>query len=443
MCASLLLLASCDYNEDNFPGFDDDPITDVIYYEGEFTGKYPAEGYFNLIQGNEEVGKAAIESALVSMLKTTYPYCDKGSSAKITVKVASLLPSQEKEPVYAVSYTLLKDDYDAMGSDKNQPGQYDNFSKSINPNDFLPAFCATKYADKAEGTIVKITYLFYVSKTEQYNQSKYYKKGASGWTEESLISYIPDKKYTLVNADYAIMGTGEGEPGAANEFATADKADACLIVFLKNKYAYVATDGMTVEVTYKLAGKNTSKIYRYYGDAWGIYNPKESVIISIADRITVMKFDGKGWKLANLISKVTKQTMVKADYTSLFEWVKANKSAGFLSTQGKDEEYYTGSSSAYGNINNNYSTWSKYYNVDGYLNGLENDEIQAVMDKQLAEVIATVLLPAWITKPDPDISYTVIHKIYGGRGSGDYAMSFYYNAEDNVYTWDEMIPIMQ
>lgn len=47
--ATALLWAGCDYNEDNFPGFDDNPLTDVIHYEGDFTGKYPSEGYFSLV----------------------------------------------------------------------------------------------------------------------------------------------------------------------------------------------------------------------------------------------------------------------------------------------------------------------------------------------------------------------------------------------------------
>ena len=41
LCAASFLMTACDYNEDNFPGFDQEPLTDVVYYEGEFTGKYP------------------------------------------------------------------------------------------------------------------------------------------------------------------------------------------------------------------------------------------------------------------------------------------------------------------------------------------------------------------------------------------------------------------
>ena len=46
LCASLLFFTGCDYNEDNFEGFDDNPIGNVTQYEGEFTGTYPSDGYF-------------------------------------------------------------------------------------------------------------------------------------------------------------------------------------------------------------------------------------------------------------------------------------------------------------------------------------------------------------------------------------------------------------
>lgn len=108
LCAASFLMTACDYNEDNFPGFDQEPLTDVVYYEGEFTGKYPTEGYFSLVQGDEESGKATIEKALIEMLKDTYPYCDKGSSAKIKVKVADVMPSQEKEPAYEDAYEFSR-----------------------------------------------------------------------------------------------------------------------------------------------------------------------------------------------------------------------------------------------------------------------------------------------------------------------------------------------
>lgn len=444
LCAASFLMTACDYNEDNFPGFDQEPLTDVVYYEGEFTGKYPTEGYFSLVQGDEESGKATIEKALIEMLKDTYPYCDKGSSAKIKVKVADVMPSQEKEPAYEDAYELSTADYDAMGTGKNEPGEgeHDNFSYRIDPNDYLPDFCAGKYADKAEGFICKIIYKYYSNRVTT-TQAKYYKKGADGWTEEPLIPYDADKKLPLEEQDYDAMGIEAGEPGANDTFVSDEQADAYLPIFLQNKYTYVAKEGLTVEVTYKVSGKEKKTIYRYNGFAWEVYNPKASIVVSVTERITVMKFDGKEWKLSNLISDIKELSLTNAEYTKLVEWVKENKPE-FMSTQNTTSEYYFGADTKNNNINNKYSTWTQYYNVDGYLNDLKDEEIQVIMDERLAkEAFPLILLPDMVDNPDPDISYTVIYKIYGGRGNGNYAMSFYYSKEDNAYTWDEMAPVMQ
>lgn len=439
LCAASFLMTACDYNEDNFPGFDQEPLTDVVYYEGEFTGKYPTEGYFSLVQGDEESGKATIEKALIEMLEDTYPYCDKGSSAKIKVKVADVMPSQEKEPAYEDAYELSTA---AMGTGKNEPGEHDNFSYRIDPNDYLPDFCAGKYADKAEGFICKIIYKYYSNRVTT-TQAKYYKKGADGWTEEPLIPYDADKKLPLEEQDYDAMGIEAGEPGANDTFVSDEQADAYLPIFLQNKYTYVAKEGLTVEVTYKVSGKEKKTIYRYNGSAWEVYNPKASIVVSVTERITVMKFDGKEWKLSNLISDIKELSLTNAEYTKLVEWVKENKPE-FMSTQNTTSEYYFGADTKNNNINNKYSTWTQYYNVDGYLNDLKDEEIQVIMDERLAkEAFPLILLPDMVDNPDPDISYTVIYKIYGGRGNGNYAMSFYYSKEDNAYTWDEMAPVMQ
>ena len=239
------------------------------------------------------------------------------------------------------------------------------------------------------------------------------------------------------------MGIEAGEPGANDTFVSDEQADAYLPIFLQNKYTYVAKEGLTVEVTYKVSGKEKKTIYRYNGSAWEVYNPKASIVVSVTERITVMKFDGKEWKLSNLISDIKELSLTNAEYTKLVEWVKENKPE-FMSTQNTTSKYYFGADTKNNNINNKYSTWTQYYNVDGYLNDLKDEEIQAIMDERLAkEAFPLILLPDMVNNPDPDISYTVIYKIYGGRGNGNYAMSFYYSKEDNAYTWDEMAPVMQ
>ena len=116
-----------------------------------------------------------------------------------------------------------------------------------------------------------------------------------------------------------------------------------------------------------------------------------------------------------------------------------------MSTQNTTSEYYFGADCGKNNnINNKYSTCAQYYNVDGYLDNLKDEEIQTIMDERLAkEAFPIILLPDMVANPDPDTSYTVIYKVYSGRGNGNYALSFYYSKVDNTYTWDEMTPVMQ
>lgn len=448
MIVSLLVLASCDYNEDNFEGFDNNPVTDVIYYEGEFTGKYPTEGYFSITQGKEEEGKKTIETALTTVLSSTYPYCDKGSSAKIRVKIADVLPSQLNDPETTDSYKLQDADYESMGTEKGQPGKYHNFDSKMDINSYLIPFCSAKYPNASEGDIVKITYAYYANSTTT-DQSKFYKKVAGSWVEEAP-TFDPDKHYTLIQADYDVMGTDAGEPGENDRFVGSDdETNAFLSIFLKNKYAYVQKDGMTAELTYQVensSGKEVSKttIFRFNGTDWKVYNPKAEIVLSVVERITVMKKGDEGWSLTNLISGTETVTLAADDYKVLVEWVKENKPE-YMSTQNSTSEYYFGAATgSYNQINNVYNTWTKYYNVGGYLNDLDNDEIQAIMDSRLAnEALAVILLPKMISNPNPDLAYEVVYNVYGGRGRGDYSMSFYYNKGDNKFEWDEMAPRMK
>lgn len=421
--AMMLLWASCDYNEDNFPGFDDNPVTDVVQFEGEFTGDYPSEGYFT--------DKAALQTALNSMLKTQLPYCDKGSSAKVEVLFGDI--TKDYDVVVAdEEYTLTDADYDAMGTESGQPGKYNNFDSKMDVDAYLTEFCEGKYTNLATGKIVNITYKFYASGATT-ELVKSYKKTNSGW--EAFSSFTPDKKYTLTDEDYDAMGTASGEPGRYNNFDSNMDVNFYMGIFLKGKFAYAAK-GTTCEVTYKYYSNKTTTdekaVYKYDGSYWSAYDPFAE-ILTVSTKIAELNYDGAAWQLMRLLGGTKTITFAEADYQALVDWVAANKPA-FLSTQNaSQEEYYFGASSAYGNINNNYNTWKKYYNVDGYLDNKTDEEVQEIMDERIAYGIAEVLLPSWISNVDSGTSYVVVYNVYGGRGKGNYAMSFMYNEETGKF----------
>ena len=76
--ATILMFAACNYNEDNFPGFDDNPLEEIAQYEGDFTGSYPENGYFTVNKnGNDYViaseDAEAFQSSMNDMMKELYP----------------------------------------------------------------------------------------------------------------------------------------------------------------------------------------------------------------------------------------------------------------------------------------------------------------------------------------------------------------------------------
>lgn len=443
--ATALLLTGCDYNEDNFPGYlDKTNVTQVVSYEGDFTGSYPIDGYFTLRKTNEaaeDEDRATIEEALIGMLEDMYPYCDNGSSAKITVKIATVNPGVE-EPEVADDYTLQDADYEALGE---EPAGHHNFAYYMDVNAYLVQFCNMKYPDATVGTVVKLTYAYYGNYTTT-DISVFYQKTAGSW--EEFINFQPDESYKLVDADYEYFGTEYGEPGRYHNFdanMSEEQINFYLASVAERKFGYLQ-EGSAITLTYAYySGGSTSDqtaTLKKESTGWVNFDPSASVT-TVSDMITVLKFEDGNWKLTNLISGVERYTMGNAEYTILADWVNENKPE-FMSTQDRYEEYYFGSSPSYGNINNRYSTWVNYYNVDGYLDGLSDAEIQAIMDERLAnEGIAALVLPAIVSDPNPDYSYEVTYTVYGGRGNGDYAMSFYYNAEENLFEWDGLSPIQK
>lgn len=421
MFATVLLLAGCDYNEDNFPGFDDNPVKEVVVYEGDYTGKYPTEGYFT--------DKGKLQTAIAGVLAEMYPYCDKGSTAKINVLFGDITEGFKSADV---SYTLTNDDYDSMGEEQGQPGKYNNFDSNMDVDSYLKSFCTAKYANLAEGKTVSITYKYYSGAVS--NQTKTYKKTAAGWDEIELEVFMPNSSYTLQDEDYDSMGTESGQPGKYNNFDSNMDVDFYLPIFLKQKFPYTES-GMTCGVTYKYyANKQTTDktaIYKYDGAAWSSFDPYADVC-EVSTKVAEMLYDGSAWTLTRLLGGSMNVAFTQEDYEVLLDWSLKNKPE-YKSTKYDTEEYYFGVSTYYPNVNNAYNTWRNYYNINGEYDGKSDEELQSIMDERLAWGIAELVLPLHITVPDPGISYVVSYAVYGGRGSGTYAMAFMYNMENGKY----------
>ena len=428
LLASLLFFTGCDYNEDNFEGFDDNPIENLTQWEGDFTGDYPSDGYFL----TDDAGRLALQSAVNDMLAEMFLASDQNSTASVSVLCGDVTPGFERADV---NYTLTTDDYDAMGTGEDEPGQYNNFDSSMDIDAYLLAFLNANYADMVSGETISITYKYFAGSTS--NQTRSYQRTADGWTSIEIASFMADNEYTLTNDDYDSMGEESGQPGRYNNFDANMDVDFYLSVFLKENFPYQAAEGATFKVTYKYYSDSSTNdqdaFFRYNGTSWAPYDPYEDVV-TVSTMVAEMVFDGSTWVLDRLAGGSMTLHFEQSDYEALLQWSLENKPE-YKSTKYDNEEYWFGVSTYYPNINNAYSTWRNHYNVNGEYDGLTDDQLQAIMDQRLADGIADIVLPQRVTEPDSGLTYIVVYTVYQGRGAGDYGMSFTYDAEKGEYTW--------
>lgn len=106
--------------------------------------------------------KQAIKFA-AKTLNSKYIYADLGSETITTYNL--YIPCDTTTISNGNKYVLATADYDAMGTSKDTPGQYDNFSSSIDPTFYLPIWMKTKYPYAVKGDAKIIRYKFYIAKT--------------------------------------------------------------------------------------------------------------------------------------------------------------------------------------------------------------------------------------------------------------------------------------
>jgi len=131
-------------------------------------------------------------------------------------------------------YLLVGTDYDSMGTASGQPGQYNNFSSSIAPDDYLPTFLNLKYPYALEGDELFVIYDYYSSSTGAQLRGNLYTVKNGVWTAyQSTIdttlqfghdgtTWVPDNtiKYEFVKADYDyIIATFAGDATFAGAVA--------------------------------------------------------------------------------------------------------------------------------------------------------------------------------------------------------------------------------
>jgi hypothetical protein len=378
-CAAMFSFTACeDYNQDNF-GIDNDAniITDVANYKTDYDGEYPNSEYF--------VSKPEVETSLNEWLKDKYYACDLKSTAEVSKVMFSETKPEEAIEVN-VKDTLQTDDYVAMGTGYGEPGKYKNFDKNMDMNFYINAYLNNKYPYKKDNTVAGVAIDYYV--------------GGKGKTNDSTFVFKKENNvWSLQNVREIKTTTGTGDDAV---------------------------------ITY----------------SWML---KERV--EIATRVAQMEKQVQGWKLLRLIGGSKKFVLDNTHYQLLvdktIDRIAKNEINGKYMDQERSmlDEFYYGSSAQYNNINQKYYTWRQYYNpadADASLvnyDNLSDEQLQELMDNQLAEGIMNVLLPVLVDTPDSGLSYIIVYKVYGDK-AGDFAMSFMYNEQDA--TWERTAgPVIQ
>lgn len=329
------------------------------------------------------------EDYLPYVLKDKYPALGKGSAVKVTYNNYVGGIDYLDNFGSAIAYELTTADYDAMGEGYHEPGQYDNFSSSVPPEDYLPDFLLTKYPSAVANDMVAVTYAYYSGSVTDITD--YYSFDGTAW---SLVPNV----YVLTADDYDAMGA----PGAYNNFSSSVPPEDYLPIFLKNTYPY-AQNGDIKVIVYKYYSGSTktyAKEYHFDGTDWNEYN----AIVQVTNQFMN---NGEKW----VFDPTETITMTHADYTTIVEYVKANHADDDASTY-DDSEYYFGASYYY----NNFDT--RNFNA-----GVFEDWESAV-----EEAIGTVLLPslypnATLQVNGVDMYYRVIFATYSGS-NGTYVMKF-------------------
>ena len=188
-------------------------------------------------------------------------------------------------------YFLSDADFDSMGQASGQPGQYNNFSSSISPNDYLPTFLGNKFPYAQEGDELLVIYDYYSSSTGAQLRGNLYTVVDGSWFGyESTIdttlqlahdgtTWVPDNtiKYELVAADYALIAdTYRAEAGYESAVAnletygnistfnwTSDQINAAVNTVLMNNFPGMEEDQKFNVTIYVYDGSSHNVVFNY------------------------------------------------------------------------------------------------------------------------------------------------------------------------------------
>jgi hypothetical protein len=142
-----------------------------------------------------------------SLLNSKYLYVDNKSSVMVTYN--SVSPYDTTTVSSSNKYTLVDDDYTSMGTASGTPGQFKNFSSSINPDFYLAIWLKKNFPYAKSGDVKLIRYKFYGSGATTLVAGVYTFDGANWIANGDVNSKVAkftfkDKIWQYIDADILI-----------------------------------------------------------------------------------------------------------------------------------------------------------------------------------------------------------------------------------------------
>ncbi len=189
------------------------------------------------------------------------------------------------------SYLLKAEDFDTMGTEYGQPGDYNNFASAIPPDDYVPTFLDIKYPYALEGDELLVIYDYYSTSSGAQLRGNLYTVVDGAWVGfQSTISttlqfghdgslWVPDNtiKFEFAAADYdyvvtALASVSGFESSVSNLLSygnfslfnwTEDQVDVAIDAVLQHNYPGME-DGQKFAVTiYVYDGSSHNLLINY------------------------------------------------------------------------------------------------------------------------------------------------------------------------------------
>lgn len=313
-----------------------------------------------------------------------------------------------------------------------------NFFNGNAVADYLAAFVSTDYEEGSEFVV---------------NGSNKSLSGAASGAEQKIAVYsyenskwsVPDDVVVVNPSDYKSMGT------SYTNFSTSFKPEENLPTFLAINFPYAkATDSKVVVYEYYASGATSFKATEYYYDGvvWApVDNSKEETSGRFLKANGVWFFDPS---IVLTLPYDKSDVFAKTFYQAATDWVWENvdvavlgcteKGKGYVTSYGNNE-YYTGSSAYYNNVD-----WRPSYARTQYApyNDMSDDEVLATLKKNLISVYGTVLgilYPTATPVEGVDVNYSINFTAYyasnGGSNSGHEWTVKYKLVKEGVFEYVE------